>query len=226
MIGFRHIVYQIVSDYGSLEIQLESPLTGNEPARPGSDCHWAQLERHQCRDCPYQESHYCPVAINLQKYIDVFSNLASFDLVEATVVLDDKIRVKGNLPAQQLLSSIIGMIIANSDGCSRTHILKPMVAFHRPFASQEESIYRSIANAAITYHLQPSQDISLEHYITSHYENLRKVNIGLVKRLQDVHPDWEAVINAIVNLDLFVKEILYNAKNDYPDLNYLRDLTE
>ena len=226
MIGFHHIVYQIVSDQDSLEIQLESPLSGNEPAQPGSEYHWAQLERHQCKGCPYQESNYCPVAINLQKYVDVFSNLASFDLVEATVILDDKIHVKGRLPAQQLLSSIIGMIIANSAGCPRTHILKPMVAFHRPFASQEESIYRSIANAAITYHLRSSQDINLEHYIASHYDNLRLVNIGLVKRLQDVHPDWEAVINAIVNLDLFVKEILYNAKNDYPDLNYLRDLSE
>jgi hypothetical protein len=226
MIGFHHITYHLDSGNDSLEIRLESPLTGNEPTQPGPDFEWTRLELHQCKGCTYQKSNYCPVAVNLQKYIDIFSNLASFDLVDSTVTLDDHVRVMGKLSAQQLLSSLIGMIIANSEACSRTRILKPMVAFHRPFASQEESIYRSIANAAITYQLLPAQEAGLDQFITTHYENLRQVNISLVKRLQDIHPEWEAVINAIVNLDLFVKEILYNAKSDYPDLNYIRELNE
>jgi hypothetical protein len=226
MTGFHHIAYELTSEKEAVSIHFESPLHGHEPKQPGEDYNWARLELNQCNNCPYTASGYCPVAVNLQQYIDVFSNLVSFDLVEATVTLDDNIKVTSKLPAQQLLSSLIGMIIANSDGCARTHLLKPMVAFHRPFSSQEESIYRSIANAAIAYHLRSDHDVGLEHYITSEYEHLRQVNVSMVKRLQDTHPDWEAVINAIVNLDLFVKEILYNAKNNYPDLIYLRDLNK
>lgn len=42
-----------------------------------------------------------------------------------------------------------------------------------------------------------------------------------MKHLQTEHADWEALINAIVNLDLFVKTILFNIDHEFPDLEFI-----
>ena len=45
--------------------------------------------------------------------------------------------------AQQAMSSVLGLIMATS-GCPWTDRLRPMARFHLPFASEAETLYRSV----------------------------------------------------------------------------------
>ncbi len=45
--------------------------------------------------------------------------------------------------AQQAMSSVLGLIMATA-GCPWTDRLRPMARFHLPFASEAETVYRSV----------------------------------------------------------------------------------
>lgn len=152
----------------------------------------------------------------LEHFTDTFFQLASFTELKVVVDIGD-IRTQTQTTAQRFLSSLAGLVIALNSGCSRTEILRPMVHFHRPFMSFEESIYRSIANAAL-HHALSNENVSLGEYVRREYQQLHELNLHLVKHFQGVKPQAEPLVNALVNLDLFVKEILYNADQGFPDV--------
>jgi len=52
---------------------------------------WAQLEFHQCINCPLtsENSLYCPLAVNLVPIIYWCKDLASYDEVDVTITSED-----------------------------------------------------------------------------------------------------------------------------------------
>ena len=176
---------------------------------------WTLLEVGKCPHCPLTNERRCPVAKNIDTVLSGFRELASFDEVDAKVTLSDQTETTttAQTTAQQILSNLVGAIIASSTGCPHTHFLKPMVLFHRPFASQDESIYRALANIAL-YYQQSNTAESFTAYALGLYKNLHTVNVGLVHRIRDVDPSEEALINAFINLDTFVKGVIYNIESN------------
>ncbi len=213
------IIYRANNGFTSwqtdLTIDPKLGLIATNKTKPPAQ--WTRLAQNQCSCCLLNDERTCPIAANLDTISEQWRNLASFDEVEVSVEIDQRTTTLSTTTTQQVLSSIVGIIMASSPGCSVTTFLRPMVVFHRPFASQEESVYRALANMALLYQLtQPSA--SFQDFCLAHYEKLHSVNLGLVSRIRGANPNDESLINALVNLDTFVKSIIYNVTKGYHDL--------
>ena len=106
---------------------------------------WTLLDFHQCPHCPLtpRKSTTCPLMANLANIVSRFDNILSYDEIDLEVIMDMR-RVSNRTTAQRGLSSLMGFVIASS-GCPHTHFFKPMVRFHLPLASEEETIYRAVS---------------------------------------------------------------------------------
>jgi hypothetical protein len=181
---------------------------------------WIQLGFNQCAHCQLTQSRLCPVANAIDYHAKDLDGWLSHDDVAVTVKLNGGVVSNMRTSAQQVLSSILGIIVASEAACEHTRILLPMVYFHRPFATQDESIYRALANAALIYQLSHGQG-SFADFVIKKYEAIAKLNMGLVRRLQSAHPEREAQINALINLDTFAKGILFHARHEFKTLENL-----
>jgi hypothetical protein len=204
------IHYQIISTDRQWEIDIPTPVL--------------ETGEGHCSGCLHEgapnDIANCRVYINLCRYAEKLSELASFDEIDARVTLPGNIQTQATTSAQQVLSSLAGLVIAATQGCDITKVLRPMVLFHRPFASFDESVYRSLANAALLVAVASNQT-HLREFTHKNYRAIQQLNKALVKHLQTEHADWEALINALVNLDLFVKTILFNTDHEFPDLDFI-----
>jgi hypothetical protein len=84
--------------------------------------------------------------------------------------------------AQQAMSSVLGLIMATA-GCPWTDHLRPMARFHLPFASEAETVYRSICMFLLAREIagvhEPDGFAALEEL----YRNLHVVNRDMSRRL-------------------------------------------
>ena len=76
--------------------------------------------------------------------LEPLKTLVSFDTVGVTVTQAER-TVYAETSAQQAMSSVLGLIMATS-GCPWTDHLRPMARFHLPFASEAETVYRSVSH--------------------------------------------------------------------------------
>jgi hypothetical protein len=166
---------------------------------------WTALECKQCENCPLKvESHpRCPVAVHLVGVIERLEKLVSYDQVRIDVVTAER-TVTHETTAQQALSSLLGLIIATS-GCPRTEFLRPMARFHLPFASEMETVYRSVSMYALAQLIKAANgatpDLSLEG-LRNAYAELHRVNRGLAKRI-GAATGGDPARNAVALLDAY-----------------------
>ena len=166
---------------------------------------WTALDCKQCENCPLKvETHpLCPVAVHLVGIIERLEKLVSYDQVRIDVVTAER-TVTHETTAQQALSSLLGLIIATS-GCPRTAFLRPMARFHLPFASETETVYRSVSMYALAQFIKAGNgvapDTSLEG-LKKAYGELHRVNRGLSKRI-GAATGGDPARNAVALLDAY-----------------------
>ena len=90
-----------------------------------------------------------------------------------------------------------------TSGCPSMEILKPLARFHLPFATVEETLFRSVSAYMLRQYFVGldggTADFSLSH-ITNAYKEIQQVNAGILQRIkQAVQSDADA--NAIVILN-------------------------
>jgi hypothetical protein len=121
-------------------------LTNPPPASPPF---WTELGFNQCANCPLRasETPHCPAALQMVRAIEDLKSLISHDSVNVTVLQDER-KVSVATSAQNALASVFGLIMATS-GCPWTDHLRPMARFHLPFASDAETLYRSLSMYAL-----------------------------------------------------------------------------
>src|SRR5271165_5937643 len=107
--------------------------------------------------------------------------LVSFDTVGVTVTLAER-TVYAETSAQQAMSSVIGLIMATS-GCPWTDHLRPMARFHLPFASDSETVYRSICMYLLAREIAGSDEPPGFAPLEDLYRNLHIVNRDMSRRL-------------------------------------------
>jgi hypothetical protein len=83
---------------------------------------------------------------------------------------------------QQAMSSVLGLIMATS-GCPWTDRLRPMARFHLPFASEIETVYRSVCMFLLARELAGAGSIRGFAALEELYENLHVVNRDMSRRL-------------------------------------------
>ena len=120
-----------------VRINYKTLLIENDVSHIKKD--WTRLENFECPNCPLDKSRneYCPLARNLAGVLDFFNTLPSYEKAKVSVETNDRTTTK-QTTVQIGVGSLIGIIMASS-GCPIIGVLRPLVRFHLPFASLEET---------------------------------------------------------------------------------------
>lgn len=194
------VVYDVSLDAQTLEIIFDVPEV--PPA-------WTALEFEQCKHCPLAASEvsHCPLALSLDRLVRTCGRLLSYEAMDARVDMPDKIILK-QTTAQKAISSLLGLHMATSH-CPSMKLLRPMARFHTPFASREETIYRSasayLLGQYFLWHRGKLVDFDLDG-LQQAYSKIHAVNVGIARRLRHVS-EGDANLNALVLLDLLAQQM-------------------
>jgi len=184
---------------------------------------WTKLEFNQCDCCQLKsdKSAHCPIALNLEDIIATFNNRRSFEKVLLRVDTPERIYEK-NIPLQHGLGSLLGIIMVTS-GCPTMSILRPMVRFHLPFATIEETIFRSVSCYLLGQYFRMKNDQQPDWHLeglAEAYEDIQSINVGMTDRLRSISEE-DANANAVVVLDVFAKALPSSIILGLEELEYL-----
>src|SRR5713101_4086811 len=156
-------------------------LSNEAPAAPPF---WTALTFNQCANCPLNSADHphCPAALQIASAVDLLKALVSFDTVGVTVTQAER-TIYAETTAQAAMSSVLGLIMATS-GCPWTDRLRPMARFHLPFASEQETVYRSVTTFLLARELADEGDVRVFAALEALYENLHVVNRHMSRRLR------------------------------------------
>lgn len=186
----------------SYTVELDGTTLSLLPGGNERPPEWARLENNKCVHCPLNvaEHPYCPVATNLSGVVEFFKDKASCEQAVVRVTTEERVYVK-DAPLQRGMFSIFGLIMATS-ACPYMDFLKPMARFHLPFSSADETIVRSVSMYLLRQYFVAKRggqpDLNLEQ-LETHYENIQKVNDGILERIKHVVKN-DADLNALIIL--------------------------
>ena len=213
------IVYKIKSetyeDFSwKFELQHQSHRCTVTPNSTNNE--WQKLENQQCSHCPYSSktNEFCLVAQNMGSISEYFKGISSIEIFDLEVVIDDVVHFQSQSSAQRISSALTGLAISGS-GCEHTQFLWPMLQQHSPMASLDDSVLRALSNMAINYVLNPPEEDFLE-FCTTHYQRMHILNKDYSKRMSAISTQ-DSLNNGLINLDMFIKVILYNLNNKFED---------
>lgn len=226
--------FRYIFDYGQKEggekifnIELDEK-TLNYIAHNDQNVHekeWIKLSFNQCEHCPLdpKKNEYCPIAYNLGDLIEEFKNAISYSELKITVETEDRTYCK-ETSLQEGLNSIFGVIMATSS-CPIMDFLKPMARFHLPFATIEETIFRSISTYILGEYFAKEKykdhEINL-NTLEKKYENVQILNRNFAERLFEITKGMgDAERNAVTLLNMFAQMINIEIKNNISGLRYL-----
>ncbi len=187
---------------------------------------WAALTHRQCRDCPLSPdtTPYCPAAVNLLDLINFFKTSLSFRPVEVTLRTNERTYFQ-KTSLQKALSSMMGILMAGST-CPTLEKLKPMIRFHLPFATLDETLYRIMSMYLVGQFFVADSggkpDWNLEG-LTNIYKGIRQVNIDFVSRIRKICEE-DALANALVILNTFADNVILSLERHH--LQSLKDVFE
>ena len=180
---------------------------------------WAALTFFKCPHCSLDEAinKFCPVAISLCDPVECFCNFKSYEEVEVTIETEERKYTK-HTTLQKGLSSLIGIYMVTS-GCPIMEKLKPMVRYHLPFATEEETKYRVLSMYLLAQYFLYRQgkrpDWELKNLVKI-YEDIHVINRIFSQRFSGIKIE-DASINALVILDCFADSIAFSITKDMLD---------
>lgn len=204
MITYRYTFAFTDGTMKTLDVALDpETLAVQNPAPSRPD--WARLDYAPCSHCPLDKTQnaYCPIAVNIAGLVDSFKDVISYREADIVVTTEDRTVFK-RTAAQNGLYSILGIYMVTS-GCPVLDPLRPMVRFHLPFASIDETVFRSAGMYLLAQYFRKKKGFSAEFTfegLSAIYREINQANIGLLRRLQAASNE-DANLNALANLDVF-----------------------
>ena len=209
------IVYHF--DFGAtgrktVSVALDRATLALHASMPHNPPPWTLLASNQCQICPFTPATtpVCPIAGNLATIVEEFRDFFSYEEVDVTVETADRSYRKAT-SLQVGLSSLLGIIMVTS-GCRPMERLKPMVRFHLPFATLEETTFRTVSMYLVGEYLRREAggptDFSLDG-LQALYTDVAVVNTCFAKRLLEAARK-DANVNALVNLHCFAEMVPLN----------------
>ena len=207
---FFHYIFKFkTGNVEEIRIEIEPETLRIIDSKQTSLPYWTDLKYHTCSNCQLLEQKNvkaCPIAVNLTEIIPIFKGAVSYDEVNVRVITKER-TYESDCSVQRGLSSLLGIIMVTS-GCPTMEILKPMVRFHLPFATIDETIFRSATSYLLAqfyrYRAGLTPDWEMEGLLHS-YEDIQDVNVGMADRMRSVS-EKDANINAVVILDIFARD--------------------
>jgi hypothetical protein len=181
---------------------------------------WTLLNHKKCQNCPLDVNRhaYCPVALNFADIAEPFKDMLSHETVKVTVETQER-TFSRETTIQMGLSPLIGIIMTTS-GCPIMEHLKPMVRFHLPFASLDETVFRMVSMYLVVqyyrHHDGKAAEWNLDGLMKA-YAEVSIVNRDFANRLRDAAKK-DANINALVNLDCFAAMMPFAAEETLRNL--------
>jgi hypothetical protein len=206
-------------------IHLDSESLKYIPYSEAKEAEWTKLENNKCKNCTLSEKDHahCPIALNLNSILSHFYYNKSYEMVKVTVKTEERTYFN-EVALQHGLASMLGIYMVSS-GCPVLGKLKPMVRFHLPFASLEETIFRAASTYLLSQYLKQANgeeaDWELKKLIGI-YKEIEEANQGIAARIRSV-ADMDANINALVVLDVFAKQIPLTIRTKLKEFEYLFD---
>lgn len=207
------IVYRYRFDDGrelEIPVQLDrETMAFCAGARPEVMPFWAELGFNRCRVCTLDPAGHpcCPIAANLVGVVAAFKDYFAYETVDVVAVTAERAYSKSTT-IQEGLSALLGIVMVTS-GCPVMARLKPMVRFHLPFASLEESTYRMLSMYLVAQLYRHRQGLNADWDllgIEAVYADIGEVNESFANRLRAA-AEKDANVNAMVNLDCLGKMI-------------------
>jgi len=185
---------------------------------------WTKLKCHKCPNCPLDEKKHthCPAATAISEPIEFFREALSTDKGVITVKSSSRNYSK-DITISDGMSAIMGLVMASS-GCPILSRLKPLVRQHLPFATQEETAFRSLGMYLLSQSFINKNggepDWKLKNF-TLLYEEINVINKAFCDRLRETHIE-DASLNALVKLDCFAQIIPFATSDSlFQDLQQL-----
>jgi len=181
---------------------------------------WALLNHKKCENCPLDERRHlhCPVALNFADIAEPFRDMLSHEKVMVTVTTEERTFSKETM-IQHGLSPLVGIIMTTS-GCPIMEHLKPMVRFHLPFASLDETIFRMVSMYLFVQYYRHQDGKPAEWNLDGllkAYAEVSIVNRDFANRLRNAAKK-DANINALVNLDCIAAMMPFAAEETLKNL--------
>ncbi|MFA6092563.1 MAG: hypothetical protein WCU88_03770 [Elusimicrobiota bacterium] len=183
-----------------LNMRLLSPTRERYPE-------WTRLSFEQCPNCPLDENACprCPVAAHLVDLVDAFGDRPSTEKARIEIVSKQR-TIHRDASLAEGVSALMG-IYMSTGGCPILDLLKPNVIQHLPFASADETLFRTLSMYLLAQHFVARRggkpDWALEKF-SSLIDEVHTVNKKFCDRLhgtclRDVH------VNALTHLDCFAE---------------------
>ena len=184
---------------------------------------WARLESVGCSECPLVEAstHFCPLAANLAALVQEFAGHDSYEKVHLIVTTPERI-ISADTTLQAALSSLTGIIMVSS-GCPTMDKLRPMVRFHLPLATEQETVYRAASMYLVAQFLRAQAGATPEWSMSgleAIYHDVHRVNLAMAKCIRKA-ASRDANANALVRLDLFTEGVSRSTQEALKGLRYL-----
>ncbi len=166
---------------------------------------WALLKNFRCEICSLDEQRYkyCPVLLNLNKAVSFFTGFPSYEKVQLTVETPQR-NYEKKTTVQDALSSMAGILMAGSC-CPVMSKLKPLIKFHLPFATIEETSYRALSMYLVAQYLRQSNgekpDWELKE-MDKLYKQIQIVNATIAELLTSLE-EKDTGKNAVIVLNNF-----------------------
>lgn len=189
-------VWTFTVDLNRSQGATPTPLAGQtEPPA------WTHLAFHRCDNCPLAATQtHCPPALDAAPILEKFSHVLSTTRMKVTVRSAERLCLK-ETDAQLGLKALLGLVMATS-ACPILRRLRSQALFHLPFASVDETLYRTVGDYLIKQYFiardggQP--DFALKG-LDALYQDLAVLNICFFRRIQAAGTK-DANVNAVVTL--------------------------
>lgn len=188
------------------EVRLDARTLTVIPPKPAkTPPAWTRLGNHRCENCPLKEDAFphCPIAGNMSAVVEGFADIISYKEAEVLVETAERSMFK-RVPVQSALYSLMGIYMSAS-GCPVMDVLKPLVRFHLPFATVEETYYRVISMYVTAQYLRMKSGLDADWELANVktlFEEIHTVNIGFSQRLHSAIRE-DALVNSVSILDVF-----------------------
>ncbi len=186
-------------------VQLDQETLAFLRPQKGTPPEWARLEYKQCSNCPLNTTltRYCPIAANLAGISPEFNDMTGTDKAVVTVLVKERAYIKAG-SMQEGLSPLLGIIMATS-GCPIMEPLKPMARYHLPFASLDETVFRTISMYLMAQFIRSKSGKKPEwnlNGLTRIYEEVKHLNRDFGQRMRAAARN-DANVHALVKLNVF-----------------------
>jgi len=162
---------------------------------------WSLLKFNQCPNCPLAgKCTHCPAALDLAPLFERFAAMPSITRVTVTVECPGRL-CQTETDAQMGLKALLGLVMASS-ACPVLRRLRSQALFHLPFASVEETLYRTVGDYLIKQYFLMKDGGTPDFALTgldALYRDLAELNIHFFKRIEAACAK-DANLNALIVL--------------------------